>query len=129
MLDLGVGIGAVGFSGTVKEQDQESGLIHTYSDVGNYGRKFAAGTNLYGWLGAAIGANTEGNIFTSTQITPWMHYEFSVGVDGVSQTIGFDYKNQSYDFERKCGWGFAFVLVVAPQLIPIVAGSAIAQKT
>lgn len=118
MLDAGPLFGKVGFSVTQIKQDKDPGLAHTYSNIGNDEGCLGAGISLLGWLGADVGVSTECNLFVRTQITPWVHYEQSSGLDGYGQKIGIDFDEYSYDFEIKGGLGLALILI-APELIPV----------
>ena len=45
------------------------------------------------------------NAYVGAQVTPWIHGELTLGVDGVGAVIGVDIDKVSYDFEMKGGWG------------------------
>ena len=115
ILNCGTLIGKIGFSSTVTVQDEELGLFHSYSDVGNDCTKYAAGVNLVGWLGMDLGVSSEVNGFISAQVSPWLHGELSLGLDGVGVCIGVNAGDISYDFEINIGLG-AIALVFCPQL-------------
>lgn len=116
MVNLGTLFGKVGFSTTVTKQNKELGLLHTYSDIGNDASKYAAGINIIGWLGIDIGVSSEKNAFASVQITPWIHGEVSLGLDGIGAVVGFDNDDTSYDFEINGGWGI-IAIFAAPQIL------------
>ena len=124
MLDLGILFGKVGFSSTVTKQNKELGLVHSYSDIGNDASKYAAGINVVGWLGVDIGVSSEINVFVSAQVTPWIHGEVSVGLDGIGAVVGFDVGDTSYDFEINGGWGLIAIFVV-PQIVSSYGGAPI----
>ena len=111
MLNGGPLIGKVGFSTTTTKQNKEPGLVHSYSDIGNDASKYGAGINAGGWLGAGVGVSTELNAFVDVQVTPWVHAEVSLGLDGIGAVIGFDIGDTAYDFELKGGWGLIAIFV------------------
>ena len=116
MLNLGVLIGKIGFSTTVTKENKEPGLFHSYSDIGNDSNKYGAGINICGWLGASVGVSDEINAFIDVQVTPWVHGELSLGLDGIGLTLGFDADDTAFDFEVNGGWGLIAILY-SPQIL------------
>lgn len=115
VLDLGVMVGKIGISSTVTKQDKQLGLVHASSDVGNDASKYSAGINLDGWLGADIGVSSEINAFVSAQVTPWVHGEVSLGLDGIGVSFGIDLGDKSFDFGINAGIGLISIFAV-PQI-------------
>ena len=128
MLDLGSTFGRVGFSNTVTKQDKEPALLHSYIDVGSDATKFAFGINVGGWIGADIGCNSNVNLFVTVQVTPWIHGEVSIGLDGIGVILGFDNDSLSSDFEIFGGWG-SIAIFVAPQLVVTSAEKPVSSIT
>lgn len=60
--------------------------------------------------------SSEKNAFASVQITPWIHGEVSLGLDGIGAVVGFDNDDTSYDFEINGGWGI-IAIFAAPQIL------------
>ena len=120
MVDLGPLFGKVGFSTTKTKQNKEPGLLYSYSNIGNDAIKYGVGANIAGWLGADAGVSSKINAVVSAQVTPWVHGDISVGLDGVGGSVGFDIGDTSYDFEIKGGWGL-IALIIAPEMI-VAAG-------
>ena len=128
MLDLGLLLGKVGFSSTLTKQNKEPGFFYSYSDIGNDTDKYGVGLNLVGWLGLSAGVSSSINLFANAQITPWVHFEASVGFDGVGVLIGIDVEDISYDFEIKGGWGLLIALLAPEALAGLgLSGAAIAR--
>lgn len=128
MLDLGLLLGKVGFSSTLTKQNKEPGLFYSYSDIGNDTDKYGVGLNVVGWLGLSVGVSSSTNLFANAQITPWVHFEASVGFDGVGVLIGIDVEDISYDFEIKGGWGLLIALLAPEALAGLgLSGAAIAR--
>lgn len=55
------------------------------------------------------------NLFANVQITPWVHTEVSIGLNGLGVVLRIDSKNVSYDLEVKGRWGL-FALLFLPQV-------------
>ena len=117
MIDFGPLFGQIGFSTTTTKQNKESGLFYSYSDIGNDCRTYGIGCNIAGWLGGEIGVSSTVNVFANVQITPWIHGEISVGLDGVGITLGVIDDETTYDFEVKVGLGW-LIFFFAPEVAP-----------
>ena len=117
MIDAGPVLGKVGTSSTVTSthEDEEPALFHSYSDHGNDASKYAAGINV-DWFGVDVGVSSKVNIFANVQLTPWVHTEISVGLDGIGAILGFTSDNVSQDFEIKGGLGL-IAIIVAPEVV------------
>ena len=113
MLDGGMLFGKIGFSATATNQNW-SPIIYSFSDLGNDANLYGFGINLKSWFGIEIGTSTEFHIFVKFQVTPYVHAEASVGIDGIGVLFGTDTDNISTDFEIKGGFG-TFFFIFAPQ--------------
>ena len=124
ILDGGWLFGKIWISTTTTVKDKEEKLFYSYKDIGNKENKTGVEMNVKGWLGIGVGGSSEGNVFVNSQITPWIHSEFSVGIDGVGGIVGIDIGYTTYDFELKFGWGsiiFGKVLSKFAVLVPAYA--------
>ena len=98
-------LGKLGFSLTSTYQNCDSYVAYSFCDIGNDASFIGVGLNIYDLIGLEIGGSTEIHVFIKFQITPWVHAEASLGLDGVGFVLGTDNDNISSDFEIKGGWG------------------------
>ena len=90
------------------EQSEEPGIFYSYQDT-NIGfismYTFGGGINLWGWFGIDFSYNSENNISLGINITPYLHINASIGLDGISLGLGIVVNNMSYDLTIGLGLG------------------------
>ena len=120
--------GRINYSTTVTiEQTEEAGIFYAQNIINNNENSWGAGINLWGWLGLEFGVDgnkNKLNVYSTFNITPWIHMGVSFGLNGISLSFGFNFSNISYDFS--IGIGLAPVIVVGSiALLIISAGQAL----
>lgn len=108
----------------------DPGLFYSYQSIGNDGIENGMGINLGNWLGGSIYSTAgydwrDSNVGFNLQITPWVNVGASVGWSGIGFNIGFNSGNTTTTYGITVGWGTigltAAALIIAPELVPIVA--------
>ena len=120
MIDGGILFGKIGFSTTVTTNidNKKPALFSSYSDTSDSGDTSSVGLSISDWLELGVGYHKD-NVFVELQVTPLIHSSASISWDGIGATVGWVWKNTSYDFEIKLGWGLATMVFAG-----WVAGSA-----
>lgn len=107
--------GRINYSITViSGQTAETGLFYAYTDINTLDiteRSWGAGINLWNWFGLDVGVDSGGNLFVGANITPWFHFSGSIGLDGITLSVGVNIGDTSHDFS--IGIGLAPILIVA----------------
>ncbi len=96
------------YSTTILEnQSEETGFLYAYSAYDlNRDVSHGVGINFWNWLGVNLGVNTtQLNIFAGLNITPWLHANASLGLDGITLSLGVMVDDVSHDFSIGIGLG------------------------
>ncbi|MBP3560407.1 MAG: RHS repeat-associated core domain-containing protein [Clostridia bacterium] len=115
IVDGGVIFGGVSLTITTTEEDEEPGLFYKFDDDGNDSSSTGFGVNNN--KRSEVGYSDEGNVFSNTQILPFVHVGASLGIDGVGGLIGLDIGNTAIDLEGKVGWG---TLLLFPAVVTVL---------
>ena len=89
-------------------RSEETGIFYNFTDINtgfNSVITNGVGINLYGWFGISASYNNEWNVNLGINITPYLHINASIGLDGISLGLGIVVDDTSYDLTVGLGLG------------------------
>ena len=109
-------------SSTTLEQLGEKGFFYAFSSINIHNAKMSwgVGINMWEWLGIKLSIDSGGNLGISANITPWVHFGVSIGMEGITISAGITVENTSYDFS--IGIGLAPLLIIGGIAATILSG-------
>ena len=96
------------------KQSEEPGFFYARTTINNEAKTYGAGINVFGWLGVEVGVNTaidKLNAYFSFNITPWFHGSLSLGLNGLTISLGISVDNTSHDFAVGIGLVLAAIVI------------------
>ena len=100
----------------------EKGFFYAFSSINIHNAKMSwgVGINMWEWLGIKLSIDSGGNLGISANITPWVHFGVSIGMEGITISAGITVENTSYDFS--IGIGLAPLLIIGGIAATILSG-------
>lgn len=104
-----IGIDSVPWLGTLvidrtdTYENQEPKSMYTFSDSGPDLTQIGGGFNAGGWLGFYTAIDSSCTLTVGAQLTPIIHAELELGMQGFGGVLGFDIGNTSIEIEGSIG--------------------------